>query len=78
MSFKKLLSTVVLPVLAIAVLASCKKSDEVTVSDITLSPDKMEIVEGETKTIKASIAPAGAADRTLTWKSSNQEVASVD
>ena len=78
MRFKKWLSAVVLPVLAIAALVSCKKTDEIVVSDITLSPDKVEIVEGETQTIKATVSPDGAADKTLTWTSSDQEVASVD
>lgn len=67
-----------LPILAVVALASCKKSDEITVTDITLSPDKVEIVEGETKTIKATVSPSGAEDKTLTWTSSDQGVASVD
>ena len=78
MNFKKKLSAVLLPFLAVAALASCEKSDEITVTEITLSPDKVEIVEGETKTIKATVSPAGAEDKMLTWTSSDQDVASVD
>jgi len=78
MNFKKKLSAVLLPFLTVAALASCEKSDEITVTEITLSPDKVEIVEGETKTIKATVSPAGAEDKMLTWTSSDQDVASVD
>ena len=48
------------------------------VTDIYLSEDKVELKEGETKQLTASIFPVDAADKGLTWSSNDPGVASVD
>lgn len=78
MCLKEKLSTLLLAILTIAALASCKQNKEVLVTSITLSPDKVELVEGSTQSITATIAPEDATDKELTWTSSDQAVASVD
>ena len=48
------------------------------VKEIKLSTDKLVIKKGKTGTLKAEVLPATAADKSLTWKSSNAKVATVD
>lgn len=48
------------------------------VTDIYLSEDKVELKEGETKQLTASVFPVDASDKGLMWSSSNPSVASVD
>ena len=49
------------------------------VTGITLSDSAFTLVRaGETKTITAEVSPSDAADKSVTWKSSNPSVATVD
>lgn len=48
------------------------------VKEIKLSPDKLVLKKGKSGTIKAEVLPASAADKSLTWKSSNTNIATVD
>ena len=61
-------------------IVSCKgkETEETTVSSVAVSPDRIEITEGESTKLTAKISPAEAADRTVTWSSSDKVVASVD
>jgi hypothetical protein len=49
----------------------------VFVSGITLNRSSAELGAGETLTLAATVAPAGASNRTVTWRSSVPDVASV-
>lgn len=49
-----------------------------TVETITLDQSDVTIEEGQELTIVATVAPENAADKTLAWKSSNEDVATVD
>ncbi len=48
------------------------------VTKITLNKDKAVLLSGEVLNLKATIAPTNAADKTVTWASSNTAVATVD
>lgn len=62
---------------ALVVNTSCKKSEEPQsdVSSITLDKPSADVFVGESITLKATTAPAGAK---VTWTSSSASVASVD
>ena len=60
--------------------ASCKVTVEkavVEVTSITLSETSVTLTEGETKTITATVNPSDATDITVTWISSNSDIATV-
>lgn len=50
---------------------------DVPVSGITLDKTEVELTEGESVTLLATITPADATDKTITWRSSDESVASV-
>lgn len=50
----------------------------VAVTFINLDNTSLEMVEGDTETLTASIQPDDATDKTVTWTSSNEEVATVN
>ncbi len=63
----------------IAGLAVEKKSGEPdkVVTGVTLDQKSLTMEVGSTATLKATITPADATDKTLTWSSSNQDAVSV-
>ena len=52
-------------------------SDVIEVTNITLNPTSLELEEGESKTITATVTPSNATDGTVTWSSSDESVATV-
>lgn len=48
------------------------------VTGVTLNKTTLALVEGESETLFATVTPDNAADKTVTWSSSNNQVASVD
>lgn len=50
----------------------------VAVESITLSRSSVSINKGNTYTLKATINPSSATDKTLNWTSSNRRIATVD
>lgn len=52
--------------------------EELPVESITLSQETLELVEGETARLTATVAPDNATDKTVTWTSNKPEVVSVD
>ena len=60
--------------------ATCEvtvKAKEVPVTGITLDPTSVSIEEGQTATLTATVSPADATDKTVTWTSSDTKVATV-
>ena len=49
----------------------------ITVSNITLSHTEVALTEGETLTLKATVSPDDATDKTVTWSSSDESVATI-
>ncbi len=72
--------TFLVSTVTVLLIVSCKgkETEETTVSSVAVSPDRIEITEGESTKLTAKISPAAAADRTVTWSSSDKVVASVD
>ena len=50
----------------------------VVVSDVTLNKESLELTEGKAETLAATVNPDDASDKTVTWSSDNEEVATVD
>ncbi|MDR2449312.1 MAG: Ig-like domain-containing protein [Prevotellaceae bacterium] len=53
-------------------------SSIVNVTDVSLDVTTADLKPGETKTLVATVAPANATDKTVTWSSSADGIASVD
>lgn len=49
----------------------------VAVSSVKLSKSSVSLTEGGSATVTATVNPSNAKDKTVTWKSSNEEVATV-
>lgn len=60
------------------VSASCEVKVCPPVESITLSPPSLMLMVGEMSQVAAIVRPRSALDRTVTWKSLNPEVATVD
>lgn len=58
--------------------ATCTVTVAKMITEITLSTSSLEVYTGVSKTLSASITPADATTRDLTWKSSNTSVATVN
>lgn len=54
-----------------------KKGPEITVTSVALNQSSLTLVVGETSTLSATVNPADAPDKTVSWSSSNASVASV-
>ena len=50
----------------------------VEVTSVTVSPKNLVLYAGETSSLAASVSPKDAADKSLTWESSNASIAAVD
>ena len=50
----------------------------VLVTNIAVDPAELELVEGETETLAATVLPADATDNTVTWSSDDPQVAAFD
>lgn len=68
-----------LPIIGVLLLGlSCeKKEQEVPVSSVSMSQATAEMVVGETISLSATVLPSNATEKTVTWASSNQSVATV-
>ncbi len=58
-------------------VATCKVEVIVPASGITLSSSAEEIWTGDVVLLKATVTPQNATDKTVTWSSSNEKVATV-
>jgi uncharacterized protein YjdB len=54
------------------------KKNVVAVESVTIDKSSLELTEGETATLVATVKPDNATNKTVTWSSSNQSVATVD
>ena len=49
----------------------------IPVTEISLDKDKLEMTEGDTETLTATVKPDDATDKTVTWSSSDENIATV-
>ncbi|MBQ6302047.1 MAG: Ig-like domain-containing protein [Bacteroidales bacterium] len=54
------------------------KAKVIPVTGISLNTSSMTMKVGETKSLSATVTPSNATDKTVTWKSSDSSVATVD
>ena len=52
--------------------------DSVAVTGVTLDKTELALTVGGEETLTATVAPANATDKTVTWATSNDQVAAVD
>ena len=57
-------------------LTSCQKG--ISVFGVSLNCFQLELAEGETFTLEASVQPADASNTAVTWESSASEIAKVE
>lgn len=50
----------------------------VNVTGVSLDKTTVSVEEGATTQLKATVSPAGASDKSVTWKSGNEATATVD
>ena len=59
--------------------ATCKVVvEKISVNNVYLNTNKIELVEGETEQLIATVLPEDASNKKVTWTSSNLDVATVD
>ena len=58
-------------------LFSCEEP-VVKVSSIVLNSETLEMTEGETFKLTATVSPDNATDKTVIWSSSNASIASIE
>ena len=64
---------------AILLITSCgKKEETVGVSSVTVTPSRIEIIEGGSAALSARVSPEAASDRVVSWSSSDRSVVTVD
>lgn len=61
-----------------SVTVVAKGVEIVPVSGVTLNKPDLDLKVGDTATLTASVAPENATDKTVSWSSSNQSVATVE
>ena len=71
--------TAIITVKSGSVQASCEITVKtIAVTSVTLNKESMTILVGEQFALDATVTPDDAADKTITWKSSNTNVATVE
>ncbi len=49
----------------------------IAVTGVTLSSSSITLIEGDSQTLQATVKPSNATDKSVTWSSSNNDVATV-
>lgn len=66
-------------IFAIPLFFSCEDEEVVlNVAEVTLSKTAVSIIEGDSESLTAVIAPIDASNKKITWKSSDEAIATVD
>lgn len=55
-----------------------RQAERIAVTSVTLNKTEIKLKEGETETLVATVKPDNATDKTVTWTSSDPEIAIVD
>ena len=58
--------------------ATCTVTVNVPVDSVTLDKSELTLTEGDTETLTATVLPDDATNKSVTWSSSNEAVATVD
>ena len=63
---------------SVTVNAAGSSQDAIAVTSITLNKTKATVYKGKTMQLKATVNPSKASDKSVTWSTSNKNVATVD
>ena len=74
----KLSKLYLIAVISVMCIIGCKEEEDVWVKSISFDKTEITLTVGEHEDITASVAPYDAVNKTLTWKSSNTAIATVD
>ena len=76
---KKFFPILALSLLALPALFSCggKMEEKVPVSSVSLSATSLDLMEGDEVTLTATVNPSDAYDKSVSWRSSDDRVATV-
>jgi len=58
--------------------ATCKVTVTIPVASVSVSPSTLSLSVGKTSILKATVLPSTAGNKSVTWKSSNTNIATVD
>jgi len=72
---KNLLKIIAVAILLFIVTVSCKK--DVNVTNVTLDKNNITLTVGENETLKVTVLPGEATNKTVSWKSDNTIVADI-
>jgi uncharacterized protein (TIGR02145 family) len=79
---KQLLLFTLTGLLVLSAMASCEKKEEpikaIAVTGVSLNETTLSLAEGDSETLTATVSPANATNKTVTWSSNNSAVATVD
>ncbi|MDD7455233.1 MAG: Ig-like domain-containing protein, partial [Bacteroidales bacterium] len=72
--------------MAVLAISGCGKTEpkepeapaSIKVTGVTIDRQALEMTEGETVALAATVAPSNATDKSVTWSSSSTAVATVD
>ena len=75
----KIPRSIAMGVTLLSVLFSCKPQETqiIPVASISVNPTSLTLEEGETSNISATVSPSNATDKTVTWSSSSNAVATI-
>ena len=73
---RNLISTIICG-FVVFVLVSCEKEKDVPVTSVTIGQATAEMLIGETVQLSATVLPSDASDKTVSWASSKQSVATI-
>ncbi|MDR1602085.1 MAG: leucine-rich repeat protein [Tannerella sp.] len=77
--FKRTVFNLIVMVVAGILYTGCDKDEKaIFVSGVTLTPASLELYIGETAGLTCAISPVDAWNQSLTWSSSNTDVATID
>ncbi|MBR5661530.1 MAG: Ig-like domain-containing protein [Bacteroidales bacterium] len=77
----KVAAAIVVAVLSSAILISCdpEKGDKtIAVSGVSINKTSINLAEGDSETLTATLSPAEATNKSVSWSSSDTQVATVD
>ena len=76
---RKTINFLVITILVFMFPVSCEKDDPIiSVTSVSISKPSLNMLEGETESLSATVLPDNANNKKTTWKSSNAEIVSVD
>lgn len=71
-------SLILISLMSVVVITGCDDDDDIEVAGVTLDKQAYTLEAGQTVQLTATVLPDDATDKTVTWTSENQGIATVD